>query len=182
MVGLAPSRLRELARERPDGDLSGLPEASFYAPPNEQDATSVELSVIELGGSTPIIVAGLFHEAVPAGWPIHGRLALGERSLRLLWPECIGRVSLLVAGLSAPPKHGFWMPDFDGVSVYAQCLRRNARSRRASVAVEARLRRLRETDPPVVVALPLLITAQSHDRRVTHNPPQHRSFPHVPGY
>jgi AraC-like DNA-binding protein len=183
MVGLAPSRLRELARSRPDGDLSGLPEARSFVGPDELNATAIDVCVSELGAAQPLIVAGLFHEAVPAGWPIHGRLSLGERRIQLLWPTELSRACLLVAAISAPLARGLWMPDLHDVSVYAHCFRRRGVGCRPQIEIEARLRRLRETDPPVVVALPLLITAQAASRRAptaTHDQQRNPTWSAIP--
>lgn len=161
-VGLSPTRFRELAEARPDGDLSGLPETARYPGPEAGPATRVEIEVTaDALAARSVIVAGLFREGVPAGWPIDGCSSRGGSSLQLSWPHRLRSVSLLVAGVSASPRGDVWRPMPGDVSVFAIRLRRGASRELSKLPIHARLRQLRATDPPLLVAFPLLITGKA---------------------
>lgn len=165
MVGLTPSRFRELALSRPDGDLGGVSETDAYVSPEaEDDIVRVAVSIDNPRGAGDFIVAGLFEEAVPAGWPIHGRRQLGGARIDLFWPPGRSSVALMIAAFSRRAGASVWSPAQEDILVYACGLRRD-RASGGVLEVDAPLRRLRDTDPPLVIALPLLMAAKANARR-----------------
>ncbi len=177
MVGLSPTRFRNLADCHPLGDIGDLPEAQWVSPEAAADAVDI-VGVVEPfeAGLSFVMAAGLFREAVPAGWPIDGCLRVGPGQFRLSWPRSLRRVSLLVAALpERAVREDIWAPPSAELWVYSRELRHTAVGGRRRLELRVQLRRVRETDPPILTPLPMLLTQQQQSTPLEEQRPSDRA-------
>jgi AraC-like DNA-binding protein len=146
-VGVPPTRLRALGHSLRCSDLR---EAADAGP---DDGTPVE-GRIGGHGAGPVIV-GLFERQIPQGRPLACALLAGPGSYRLNAPAD-GRLFVLAAALGLPPGPDPLLREasIEGVALAGPLTVRGGRARGRS---DLWLRPHRGTDPPLLLALPVVL-------------------------
>lgn len=157
MVGVSPGRFRRAA-----GDLAGVPlRAALRQPPDRQPAqVTITVAGGPAGGAT--VVVGLFASNIPQGRPAACAVAETPATVRLgglpdgvYYPMALAFDETVTAtdAMVATDPDGRWQVAAAPAPI------RIGGDGGAPHEVELRLRPHRSTDPPVVVAVPLLADA-----------------------
>ncbi len=162
LVGVSPGQLRRLAR----GDTAVIDElaAGLPAEPPSREAAGIRATIDAPVPGASILAAGLFPQGLPAGLPFDGCFVdPADPVFRLAWPPGRRRASLLVAAIGAFSIRHAWAGRLEGVRVCS--LRLTALPCPPSAApLRLRLRPLKETDPPFLTPVPLLMLLQARRR------------------
>jgi AraC-like DNA-binding protein len=146
-VGLPPSAFRAMAREPARDPLD------FFGLPTSRNETGVHGFVPDPAPEAPMLVAlGLFSKGVPAGPPLSGQVLINGGRFSLGDKTSHGWRYLL--GFAIPWDASLWSPPEARTFVLSRALRRCAGD--PIVTPHLKWRRLTETDPPILLALPAL--------------------------
>jgi AraC-like DNA-binding protein len=158
-VGASPTRFRALSDRLSDDTLNRLI-AGYLSRPVDKTAEAINGSVKAPDDFEGVIFVGLFTSPIPQKRPLAGTIAF--QSGRFVLDDrdpCRPRFVLAIAfPLSVPPIR-YLLPERNGVLVASQAVppRRQGDRRRRSLGLE--LRPPSPLDPPVLIALPLLLGA-----------------------
>lgn len=160
-VGLSPSQLRSFAERLSDMAPITLPKLSPLSMPVY---TVGRVGVFgQINAPTPIssiIFAGLFPKAIPQSHPVAGTILTAPGPYRIA-PVPDGAYYLLVAALPVPAHSlNALLPDA-GMLVSASQHAILVKNGHAHAPVDLTLRPLQLFDPPILVALPVLLASRS---------------------
>ena len=158
MVGLSPTQLRRFAR----GEY--LEPAILETAAKRPEHTDVRLRAAIIDPPTDgLLAAGLFPQGLPSGLPFDGCfINPASGFFELHWVAGCSKASLLAAAVSVGSFDDAWAGRFRSIQVCG--LHVTADSGHGTL-IRLKLRPLKETDPPFLTPIPLLVTLQSKRSR-----------------
>lgn len=161
LVGISPGEFRRYSRQFESDDLisrfaaSGAPEEAVVGTGDTLIYGCLTPEQVEPGSFMAI---GLFSGAAPVGKPESGCGHYGFGRFSFRWPAGID--TLYCFGVMIPPlanSLSLWRPASSRVRVFSLPLARRADERFATVCITPEFRPIRDGDPPILSALPVIL-------------------------
>ncbi len=169
LVGLPPGRVRRLPEElgstleRKREDEPGLPDNHADADPDAHPCAGVCFRIVGPAPEGALIFVGLFPGPIPQGRPVAGTV-LTAPGTHLLSPAPDGSYHLMAAALPRSDDPLRYLLPGSALRVGRAMSPVVVRAGRCAGCVDVTLRPPRNTDPPVLVALPAFLLERQRYR------------------
>ncbi|HEV2816248.1 MAG TPA: helix-turn-helix transcriptional regulator [Allosphingosinicella sp.] len=150
-VGLPPSSFRQMARTHDQDPLDYA-----WNPGAAAESCVYGFAPDPAPGTTMLVAVGLFLKGVPAGRPLSGQVLINGGRLGLGDTADLGLRHLL--GFAVPWGTSLWDPPESLTYVLSRKIKRTSAEPIAAPALK--WRRLTVTDPPILLAIPAIISDQ----------------------
>lgn len=148
-VGLSPSNFRQMARAQEWDPLSYT-----FNPTVAGESCICGFAPDPVPNETMLVAIGLFRKGVPAGRPLSGQVLINGGRLNLEDTVCSGTRYLL--GFAVPWGASLWTLPEAQTFVLSRKIKRTAAAPIAAPALKWRRRTV--TDPPILLALPAILS------------------------